>query len=162
MGEAMAAKRNHDNTPNHTSHLFNHVELAEVVNGVCYRIKKIGGVEAVAVCGFSGIIPGTLVAHLLGINLIAIRKASEEAQADNRMCNVEYGSPKFKRWVILDDLIATGTTLNHIVESVAVEKIVAVKRPTAIILHTDRGKMWNWTSVPGCKRRVPIHRVVVN
>jgi len=155
----MTEKRNHDNTPNHTAHLFNQSELTEVVRAICGKIEKIGGVEAIAVCGFSGIIPGTLVAQCLGINLIAIRKMGETARGDQRVCNVQYGSPKFKRWIVLDDLLATGTTLNHMVEAVNAEKIVSVKRPTAIILHTTRGKRWNWMSVPNCKRRVPVYRV---
>lgn len=155
----MSKTHNLDNTPNHTSHLFNRDELADVVNRVCRKIEKIGGVEAVAVCGFSGIIPGVMVAHLLGINLIAIRKSTEVAQADSRVCNVEYGSPKFKRWVILDDLIATGFTIDWMVDSVREERVVNVKRPLAILLHTDRGEMGAQMYVSGCARRVPIYRV---
>lgn len=146
------------NVPGHTKHLFRHEDLDRVVDALARQIRKLGRIEAVAACGFSGLIPAVLVAKELGIDLIAIRKASEKARADDSRCNVRRGSPVFRRWVIIDDLISQGETIAHMVRSIRDEKI-AYPRPTAILLHSGYGAQDASWGVAGYARNVPIHRV---
>jgi len=134
-------------TPGHTRALFEPKRLNVVVEYLVDQIKRLGGIEAIACCGFSGIIPASIVANRLGIDIIAIRKQSEESRAngDGDRCNTHPGRPVYKRWVIVDDLISSGRTMRWIIRQVKDHNITTRTMPTAIILHAeDERTRWSW------------------
>ena len=153
--------------PPHTKALFKPETLEVVVKYLEYQIKKLGGIEAIACCGFSGIIPASIVANRLGIDIIAIRKESEESRAngDSDRCNTHPGRPRFKRWVIVDDLISSGRTMRWIIRQVKEHNITTRTPPTAIILHAedrtqgfkyDNGSLDDEEDIKGLGRRIKV------
>lgn len=68
---------------------------------------------AIAVTGFSGVSVGSVVSYLTGLPLIYVRKLDEDTASSR---DVE--GPVGANYLILDDLIATGRTVNRIAEAI--------------------------------------------
>ena len=71
--------------------------------------------DAIAVRGTSGLIIGPIVAHLMDKYLIVVRKTKENSHASNL---VECPNIRAGRYIIIDDCIASGNTVNAIVDEV--------------------------------------------
>ena len=72
--------------------------------------------DFIAVCGCSGLSVGSIIAYELGIPCVIVRK---EWDAKNSHCGGEYTTPNFcvepcNRYVIVDDFIASGNTVQYI------------------------------------------------
>jgi orotate phosphoribosyltransferase len=76
-----------------------------------YKKSKFDGF---AVSGYSMSIIGSILAHEMGKEIAVIRKPT-----DNRNSMHEVEGKHGKRWVFLDDLIATGTTFNRVCSSIS-------------------------------------------
>lgn len=72
--------------------------------------------EAIAVCGVSGMVFGSLISYALDKPLWVIRKKNERTHSSN---NLECGYFKdIESYLIIDDLIESGKTVRHIITRV--------------------------------------------
>jgi adenine/guanine phosphoribosyltransferase-like PRPP-binding protein len=90
-------------------------KLAQLVKRVKTKVKNIK-FDGVAFQGMSGAIPGGAIAYLLKKQPILVRKAKpcDESHSDKEV----EGDKKIRRYIIVDDFIATGTTLDNIINSI--------------------------------------------
>ena len=101
--------------------------------GVLAWLEKVLGrldIDAIAFCGMSGALVAPAVAHELGLNLVMVRK--HKAHSASRV----EGSRPIKRYVIVDDLVARGTTVRRILREV--EEFSPGAEPAALVLYTER------------------------
>lgn len=122
--------------PQHTKNMFDPKSRALLVPAIA---KAVRGVDALVVCGQSGIIPGVLVSELTNIPLVIVRKPGEPVQAGrSHLCNfyTEEAGP-FKTWAFIDDLISTGDTYAHVVWSLLKEHVTVTALPTRAVFYTQ-------------------------
>jgi adenine/guanine phosphoribosyltransferase-like PRPP-binding protein len=93
----------------HTCHVLNHKERNKIIiKAVCDLRKIADSFDSIACCGVSGLLVVAQVAELLNKNIIVVRKGEQ--------CYSEFrteGVAPF-RYIILDDLICSGSTVKHI------------------------------------------------
>jgi len=93
----------------HTCHVLNHkVRNKIIIKAVCDLRKIANSFDSIACCGVSGLLVVAQVAELLNKNIIVVRKGER--------CYSEFrteGVAPF-RYIILDDLICSGSTVKHI------------------------------------------------
>jgi orotate phosphoribosyltransferase len=92
-----------------------------------YKKSKFDGF---AVSGYSMSIIGSILAHEMGKEIAVIRKPT-----DNRNSMHEVEGKHGKRWVFLDDLIATGSTLDRVCGKIS--KIEGTVVGICMWLHYD-------------------------
>lgn len=90
----------------------------KVVNEAVEAIRKTG-VKHIAVRGISGLAIGTIVAHLLGIRMLVVRKPGENSHCSDRVsgridATLRATNDEPVRYVILDDFIYMGGTVREI------------------------------------------------
>lgn len=78
------------------------------------NIEKDYPFDAIAFTGMSGALIGVPVADILGKGLIAVRRKDDKSNHSGRAVE----GVKASRYVIIDDLIATGATLFHVRDSI--------------------------------------------
>ncbi len=110
--------------------------LADTIGKWCKENK----VDSLAVCGVSGLVPASVVSAMYGVNLIAVRKADDKTHGFPVQGPEDVG-----RWAILDDLMETGATIDHIVWQVRAYEESA---PVAILLYRDWCSREEWNGVP--------------
>lgn len=102
-----------------SSHLQNALDKDNVhrtSNYVLTELRKIDEkypFEAIAVCGTSGLVWSGFVAANMNKNIIVVRKTDDKAYSSFKVEGV-----KDSRYLILDDLVCTWNTVNHIVLSI--------------------------------------------
>lgn len=86
-------------------------------------LSQFQDADYIVVTGVSGIVIGSIVAHLSGKRLVVVRKEDEKSHADHRI----EGFPVNTRmsFVILDDFVDSGATLNRIAEVLRAKSKVA-------------------------------------
>lgn len=93
----------------HTCNVLNHKERNKIIiKAVCDLRKISDSFDSIACCGVSGLLVVAQVAELLNKNIIVVRKGEQ--------CYSEFrteGVAPF-RYIILDDLICSGSTVKHI------------------------------------------------
>lgn len=93
----------------HTCHVLNHkVRNKIIIKAVCDLRKISNTFDSIACCGVSGLMVVPQIAELLNKNIIVVRKGER--------CYSEFrteGVAPF-RYIILDDLICSGSTVRHI------------------------------------------------
>ena len=87
--------------------------------------------DTIAVRGVSGLLAGTLIADATGKHLIVVRKG----EATHSMNQVE-GNQTSEKYIIVDDIVDTGKTANHIMQRV---KNFSLTNPTCLgVLEVNR------------------------
>lgn len=76
-------------------------------------------VDAIAVSGVSGQTFGAIVAHALNLPLIVVRKQTDDEHASPYMVESPLTTDKEFRYAIVDDMIATGETVQRIRRALA-------------------------------------------
>ena len=93
----------------HTCHVLNHKERNKIIiKAVCDLRKVADSFDSIACCGVSGLMVVPQIAELLNKHIIVVRKGEK--------CYSEFrteGVAPF-RYIILDDLICSGSTVKHI------------------------------------------------
>lgn len=93
----------------HTCHVLNHkIRNKIIIKAVCDLRKISDSFDSIACCGVSGLMVVPQIAELLNKNIVVVRKGEK--------CYSEFlteGAAPF-RYIILDDLICSGTTVKHI------------------------------------------------
>lgn len=93
----------------HTCHVLNHkIRNKIIIKAVCDLRKIKNEFDSIACCGISGLMVVPQIAELLNKNILIIRK-NEKRYSEFRTEGV---APL--RYVVVDDLICSGTTINHI------------------------------------------------
>jgi len=122
--------------PGHYYNVFkSHESLKERVAAVVKVLKdQCGQVDAIAVCGISGMALLGAVSYETGIPMTVVRKRHEDP------CHgyVLTGWLGSGRYVILDDLISSGATVNHVYETVRKEagkELIVPPTLGGIVLH---------------------------
>ena len=93
----------------HTCHVLNHKERNRIIiKAVCDLRKISNDFDSIACCGVSGLMVVPQIAELLNKNILIIRK-NEKRYSEFRTEGI---APL--RYVVIDDLICSGTTINHI------------------------------------------------
>jgi orotate phosphoribosyltransferase len=100
--------------PSHTEEVFDYATFPDVVKFVT-KIVKQHRYDALAGCGFSGLLVMAVVCHKLGLPMIAVRKEDEHATGDSSRTVNGVLPHKPLRYAIVDDLIATGGTVWRII-----------------------------------------------
>lgn len=70
--------------------------------------------DSIAFCGLSGALVAPIVAYKMGKTLLAVRKEDEDCHS----CHTVEGDMATRRYLILDDFISSGNTVDHIFDSV--------------------------------------------
>lgn len=121
-------------SPPYTRAVFSCNQRKKVVNWLVKHVVDLRA-QAIVVCGQSGIIPGAVVSHLTDVPLVVVRKPGEPSNSGN---SVHYESPEVaERWVIIDDLIASGDTVVNAMTMARKGWAVASVRPSAILLYHE-------------------------
>ena len=93
----------------HTCHVLNHKNRNKIIiKAVCDLRKISDSFDSIACCGVSGMMVVPQIAELLNKNIVVVRKGEK--------CYSEFrteGVAPF-RYIILDDLICSGSTVKHI------------------------------------------------
>jgi orotate phosphoribosyltransferase len=93
----------------HTCHVLNHKERNRIIIKAVCDLRKIADTfDSIACCGVSGLMVVPQIAELLNKNIVVVRKGER--------CYSEFrteGVAPF-RYIILDDLICSGSTVKHI------------------------------------------------
>jgi adenine/guanine phosphoribosyltransferase-like PRPP-binding protein len=93
----------------HTCHVLNHKARNKIIISAVCNLRKIENTfDSIACCGVSGLMVVPQIAELLNKNIVVVRKGER--------CYSEFrteGVAPF-RYIILDDLICSGSTVRHI------------------------------------------------
>jgi adenine/guanine phosphoribosyltransferase-like PRPP-binding protein len=93
----------------HTCHVLNHKARNKIIiKAVCDLRKIADSFDSIACCGVSGLMVVPQIAELLNKNIVVVRKGEQ--------CYSEFrteGVAPFQ-YIILDDLICSGSTVRHI------------------------------------------------
>lgn len=95
------------------------------------RLKKSLRFNTLAVCGYSGIVLGAIVAYRLNLPILVVRKKRDDRSADGYMINGTILDNC--RYLILDDLISSGDTVRHIISKIYREYENA--KPVGVLLY---------------------------
>lgn len=122
--------------PDHTHSAFQPKVLRLIVEWVSTKARQAGA-DAIAACGHSGLLVAGAVSHETGLNVIAVRKPGDTAIADSEKLNTydnEYET-KYDKYVIVDDLISSGSTVLNIIHKVAAYNVAKDPIPACVILY---------------------------
>lgn len=94
----------------HTCQVLNHKARNKVIIKAVCNLRKIADeFDSIACCGVSGLVVVPQIAELLNKHITVIRKPDEQCYSDFPM----EGVTPF-RYVIVDDLVCSGSTIKHI------------------------------------------------
>lgn len=95
----------------HNRHLFDLKKQKKIVTQAVKLLKPfVGQFDYLAISGFSGALVAPIVADKLKKQIVLVRKGGDSSHSAN--LNVE--GPTEGRYIIFDDFIATGHTVNYI------------------------------------------------
>jgi orotate phosphoribosyltransferase-like protein len=98
----------------HGEQNYIHFDRVENIERIVDRLEPyLDDFDAIAVSGASMMLISSVVAYRLGKNIILIRKENEKCYSTN---NVE--GMTGQRYIIVDDLVASGRTLRYIITSI--------------------------------------------
>lgn len=97
---------------------------------VAKYIKLLKKFDSIAFTGISGASMAPILSYDLGVSLLAVRKLDDS----HSRLEVE-GNVNSKRYLIVDDCIASGRTMETIIEKIAK---VSQAKPVAILLYNQR------------------------
>ncbi len=109
-------------------HNINKEGLPKTVTWLVRMLRKGPEFDAIAVRGFSGAIPGSIVAYMMRKPLIVVRKDKTVESTHGGSIEVlsKNPLPPKTRYVFLDDQISGGTTRNAVIKSLELLHFVHV------------------------------------
>lgn len=94
----------------HTCHVLNHkIRNKIIISAICDLRKISDQFDSIACCGVSGLMVVPQIAELLNKHIVVVRKEGERCYSEFRT----EGVAPF-RYIIVDDLICSGSTVKHI------------------------------------------------
>lgn len=104
----------------HTSLVLNHKQRNKyIIEAVCCLRKIKNDFDAIACCGTSGLIVVPQIAEILDKHILIIRKDCSCGSRPYSTFIVEGVPPR--KYVIIDDLICSGTTIRYIMQQIKEE-----------------------------------------
>ena len=98
----------------HTCHVLNHKARNKIIiKAVCDLRKITDSFDSIACCGVSGMMVVPQIAELLNKNIVVVRKGGDKCYS----AFLTEGANPF-RYIILDDLICSGSTIKHIKKTI--------------------------------------------
>lgn len=119
-------------------------------------IREREKAEIVVVRGLSGVLVATAMSTLFGTPFAVVRKDTESSHGEPLELGDRLG--KFKNWIIVDDLISSGKTIEQIADRVRYCWSISGKCK-GIILYHDRSAGETWEVL---EKKVPIFCISVN
>lgn len=115
--------------------------------GVAEELQKKYHFDTIVFCGMSGAAMAFLLSHWLNLPLICVRKPTDGShfhkywKFDEKVLLCE-GNLDAKRYLIVDDFIATGDTVNRIIN--AVKKEVPFAECVSLLMYAEpRNRNWS-------------------
>jgi len=103
----------------HTCHVLNHkIRNKIIIKAVCDLRKISKDFDSIACCGVSGLMVVPQIAEILNKNILVVRK-NERRYSDF----ATEGVAPF-RYVVIDDLICSGKTIKHIMDTLLTMKVL--------------------------------------
>lgn len=130
--------------PSHTKKIFDSSDFKKLVTKATAKVKalqKKEKINALAVCGNSGIILGSVLSYRLKIPLLVVRKNGDNKCADSLKVNGILADEC--RYLIIDDLISSGDTVKLIasrIKEVAVMYRITNATPVGIMLYHEKAR----------------------
>ena len=94
----------------HTTYVLNHKNRHKIIIKAVTSLRKmIDGFDSIVCCGTSGLLVAPEVASILEKNLVVVRKQNDKSYSPFL---IEGVVPH--RYIIVDDLICSGSTVRHI------------------------------------------------
>lgn len=117
---------------------FNPVAMKDVSAWMSARVTALE-VDAIAATGHSGLIIAGAVSVLTGIPVIAVRRETDSPVAlkCHRLTTDNGNKDKYRSYVIVDDMVASGTTVGNIVRKIWQSQICESVVPKAVLLYSD-------------------------
>ncbi len=127
------------------------------------RLKAAHDFDTIAFCGMSGAAMAFLLSHQLRVPLLCVRKKNESSHYRSQMSSTLIeGNLDCQRYLLLDDFISSGDTVNHIIDSISKEvpgaKCVAMLMYAAYDNSTYQHPSWptnQWVSVVSSRPKDP-------
>lgn len=83
------------------------------------QLKKDTGFDTIAFSGISGAAVAFILSHWLNIPLLCVRKKGENSHYHQQNGKILEGNVQdVKKYIIVDDFIASGATCHHIIDSI--------------------------------------------
>ena len=101
--------------------------------------------DAIVCTGISGLLLGPMLAHLLGKRLAVVRKP--EDKDNHAVVRIESSMSRNDRWIFLDDLVASGGTIQRVLESMDVSPGYAGPMVGCYLYNDDRWTGGRWCDV---------------
>ncbi len=102
---------------NYTKPIWTPVLFQSLVDACALKLQDFANhtsFDAIAGCGVSGLPILGALSYRLGIPMIAVRKPGEVSHLPSKAQGLIYSS----RYIVIDDLIETGSTIDNIIKSV--------------------------------------------
>ncbi len=98
----------------HTTLLLNHKIRNKIIFKCIQHFKKAAlDFDTIACCGTSGLLVVPQISEILKKNMLVVRKANEK-----RYSPFQYEGPIPNKYIIIDDLICSGKTIRHILNTI--------------------------------------------
>lgn len=110
--------------PSHTREVFDPERRKRLVGDLLYALRKLRratGFNAIAASGHSGLVLGSILSFKLDVPLLAVRRSAKESDNDGSALNGYYYYDEPLKYVVVDDLIASGATMARIFRTIADE-----------------------------------------
>lgn len=145
----------------HLDAIFKFQNRKRVVKNIVSFLKqhnKIHPFDVIVCRGLSGIVPASIAAHYLNKGLCCIRH-----DMTNHSAGLIEGQHPTGRYIILDDFIASGNTINTILDTLYDNLNMRESTCQGIVLYERLGgniTKWDWNH-PGCnvKLTFPLYRL---
>lgn len=110
-------------------HVFNPELFQQAVDrsiAAAEALKKETDFDTIAFSGMSGAAMAFILSHWMNVPLLCVRKRNEQSHYVQQSGKILEGNVKnARRYLIVDDFISSGATVNHIVESIQVSNLTA-------------------------------------
>lgn len=100
----------------HTSQVLNHKNRNKIIIKAVCDLRKVENFDSIACCGTSGLLVVPQIAELLDKHIVIVRKRDDRSYSD---FGIEGVAPY--RYIIIDDLICSGKTVQHIQNTIKEE-----------------------------------------
>lgn len=120
--------------PWHTKDVFDISTMPLIVKWaeeLVYRHKA----DAIAACGHSGLVLAGAVSYVTRVPVIAVRKQGEPTVARTGPVTANLPNGKAKRWIWLDDFIASGGTLRNAIREMWRAEVITTPVPEAVLSY---------------------------